>query len=377
MEGASNDSGDDNDHQRQVFDDGTEPKFDVRDMSIHEAVLKDKVHNETYRAAIKQHQDDYIKDKVVVDVRCGTGILSIFCAHAGARRVYAVEATEIAVQAQKVMQANNLSETVTVLRGFVEDVEINEKADVIVSDWMDQLLIYDYENMLGSILTARDRLLKPGGLIIPSRATLYIAPVTLPDRYSEKIDFWHNVYGIDMSAMVPWAIQDAYEDPCVETITSENLLALPQVVKHVDCYTVCIQELKMFTSSFNFQSLARAPFHGFAFWFDVEFSVPVTSPADSNTPPTQSTSNHPTISGQKRKRDDMNEAIVLSTAPDKPRTHWEQMLVYLYNPIDVEQGQQIEGSVTLTPNQEDGPNVHIRLVYKLGDRSYVREAVMR
>lgn len=40
------------------------------------------------------------------------------------------------------------------------------------------------------------------------------------------------------------------------------------------------------------------------------------------------------------------------------------MLVYLYNPIDVEQGQQIEGSVTLTPNQEDGPNVHIRLVYK-------------
>ncbi|KAF1002540.1 hypothetical protein AG4045_021274, partial [Apium graveolens] len=125
------------------------------------SMLKDKVHNETYRAAIKQHQDDYIKDKV-----------------------YAVEATEIAVQ-------------------------------------------------------------------------LYIAPVTLPDRYSEKIDFWHNVYGIDMSAMVPWAIQDAYEDPCVETITSENLLALPQVVKHVDCYTVCIQELKMFTSSFNFQSLAR------------------------------------------------------------------------------------------------------------------------
>ncbi|XP_074358426.1 putative protein arginine N-methyltransferase 6 isoform X2 [Apium graveolens] len=75
------------------------------------------------------------------------------------------------VSAQKVMRVNNLSETVTVLRGFVEDVEINEKVDVIVSDWMDQLLIYDYENIFGSILTTRDRLLKPGGLIIPSRAT--------------------------------------------------------------------------------------------------------------------------------------------------------------------------------------------------------------
>ncbi|KAK1386858.1 hypothetical protein POM88_015036 [Heracleum sosnowskyi] len=128
------------------------------------------------------------------------------------------------------MEANNLSQRVIVLRGCMEDVEIHEKVDVIVSDWMDQLLIYDYENLLGSILTARDRLLKPGGLIIPSRATLYIAPVTLPDRYNEKIDFWRNVYGIDMSAMVPWAIQDAYEDPCVETIKSENLLALPQVL---------------------------------------------------------------------------------------------------------------------------------------------------
>ncbi|KAL8103601.1 hypothetical protein AgCh_027973 [Apium graveolens] len=55
----------------------------------------------------------------------------------------------------------------------LQDVEINEKVDVIVSDWMDQLLIYDYENNLGSILTARDRLLKPGGLIIPSRARKY------------------------------------------------------------------------------------------------------------------------------------------------------------------------------------------------------------
>ncbi|KAK1361667.1 hypothetical protein POM88_046141 [Heracleum sosnowskyi] len=83
-----------------------------------------------------------------------------------------VEATEITVQAQKVMEANNPSQRVIILRGCMEDVEIHEKVDVIVSDWMDQLLIYDYENLLGSILTARDRLLKPGGLIIPSRATV-------------------------------------------------------------------------------------------------------------------------------------------------------------------------------------------------------------
>ncbi|KAL8091613.1 hypothetical protein AgCh_034026 [Apium graveolens] len=88
---------------------------------------------------------------------------------------------------------------------------------------MDQLLIYDYEslhlalatlqNILGITLTARDRLLKPGGLIIPSRATLYIAPVTLPDRYSEKIDFWHNVYGIDNNQGLQQGVTGVAKNP--------------------------------------------------------------------------------------------------------------------------------------------------------------------
>ncbi|GFS39673.1 protein arginine methyltransferase 6 [Actinidia rufa] len=55
-------------------------------VGIHEEMIKDRVRTETYRAAIMQHQN-YIAGKVVVDVGCGTGILSIFCAQAGAKRV--------------------------------------------------------------------------------------------------------------------------------------------------------------------------------------------------------------------------------------------------------------------------------------------------
>ncbi|XP_031745569.1 probable protein arginine N-methyltransferase 6 [Cucumis sativus] len=71
-------------------------------------MIKDSVRTETYRAAIMQHQSS-IAGKVVMDVGCGTGILSIFCAQAGARRVYAVDASDIAVQASEVVKANNLS----------------------------------------------------------------------------------------------------------------------------------------------------------------------------------------------------------------------------------------------------------------------------
>ncbi|KAK1373167.1 hypothetical protein POM88_029360 [Heracleum sosnowskyi] len=111
--------------------------------------------------------------------------------------VYAVDASDIAAQANEVVKANNLSETVIVLHGRVEDVEINEEVDVIISEWMGYMLLY--ESMLGSVITARDCCLKPGGLILPSTATLYMAPVTHPDRYGESIDLWRNVYGIDIA----------------------------------------------------------------------------------------------------------------------------------------------------------------------------------
>lgn len=61
-------------------------------VAVHEEMINDQVRTETYRAAIQQCQD-LIQDKVVLDVGCGTGILSLFCA-----KVYAVDASEIALQ---------------------------------------------------------------------------------------------------------------------------------------------------------------------------------------------------------------------------------------------------------------------------------------
>jgi len=67
-------------------------------IGVHEEMLKDHVRTNTYRNAIMHHKD-LISGKVVLDVGCGTGVLSIFCAFAGATRVYAVDASDIALQA--------------------------------------------------------------------------------------------------------------------------------------------------------------------------------------------------------------------------------------------------------------------------------------
>ncbi|KAL5656363.1 hypothetical protein ACJX0J_035682, partial [Zea mays] len=98
------------------------------------------------------------------------------------------------------------------------DVDLEEKVDVIISEWMGYMLLY--ESMLPSVLFARDKWLKP---------RLFIAPITNSERYEGSVDFWHDVYGIKMSALVPLAKKFTSEEPSIETIGGENVISWPAV----------------------------------------------------------------------------------------------------------------------------------------------------
>jgi len=130
-------------------------------------MLQDKTRTGSYKKAIMEHAEECFKDKVVLDVGCGTGILSFFAAQAGAKRVYAVDASDIVHTAAQVVETNGMTDIIKVVRGTVEDVElpgldeVGGGVDVIVSEWMGYLLIY--ESMLRSVIIARDRFLKPDG----------------------------------------------------------------------------------------------------------------------------------------------------------------------------------------------------------------------
>uniref|UniRef100_A0A8C6WKJ8 Protein arginine N-methyltransferase 6 n=1 Tax=Neogobius melanostomus TaxID=47308 RepID=A0A8C6WKJ8_9GOBI len=174
------------------------------DVTIHEEMIADHVRTGTYRTAILGNSEA-IRGKVVLDVGAGTGVLSMFCVQAGARKVYAVEACSIAEQAVKIIRQNNMQDKIEVIRGTVETVELPETVDVIVSEWMGYALLH--ESMLNSVLYARDKWLNPGGLILPNKAELYIAPMSDP-VVEERLYFWYNVkdqYGVDMSSMYDFA----------------------------------------------------------------------------------------------------------------------------------------------------------------------------
>ena len=122
------------------------------------------------------------------------GILSIFCAQAGARKVYAIEASELVKLTEGVSRENKVNDKITVIHSKVEDIDPNsiEKVDIIISEWMGFYLVH--EGMLDSVLFARDHFLKEDGILFPSVAKLYASPCQLPSMY----DFWDDVYGVSM-----------------------------------------------------------------------------------------------------------------------------------------------------------------------------------
>ena len=103
---------------------------------IHEEMLKDKVRTITYRNSIYQNQDLF-KDKVVLDVGCGTGILCMFAAKAGAKLVIGVDMSDIILQARQIVKDNGLEDKITLLQGKMEEVQLPvPKVDIIISEWM-------------------------------------------------------------------------------------------------------------------------------------------------------------------------------------------------------------------------------------------------
>src|SRR5262245_21079921 len=116
---------------------------------------------------------------VVLDIGTGSGVLAVAAARAGARRVYAVEATDIADVAERVFRDNGVADRVTLVRGWSRQIELPEPADVLVSEIIGNEPFE--EEILETTLDARRRLLKPAARLIPHTLTLLVRPLLIPE----------------------------------------------------------------------------------------------------------------------------------------------------------------------------------------------------
>ncbi len=166
----------------------------------HHHMLRDPVRVMAYRDAISRH----CRDRVVVEIGCGSGILSIFAAQAGARRVIAIEESAVADLARRMFEANGCGDAVDLRLGNSRDVEIDQPADVVIHEILgvDPLV----ENLLPFIDDARRRLLRPGGRLLPERIEVCCLGIELEDvpyhdqpRVLAEAAELGGLYGVDFS----------------------------------------------------------------------------------------------------------------------------------------------------------------------------------
>merc|ERR1719319_1559150 len=145
----------------------------------------------------------------MICLACSTGIPSMFAAKAGAKMVIGVDMSGIVEQAKQIIANNGLSDKITIIRGKIEEITLPdgiEKVDIIISEWMGYCLFY--ESMLDTVLYARDKWLAPNGMLFPDRATLFVSAIEDRQYKEDKINFWDNVYGFDMSCIRNVAVHE-------------------------------------------------------------------------------------------------------------------------------------------------------------------------
>ncbi|CAN4096460.1 unnamed protein product [Withania somnifera] len=297
---------------------------------IHEEMLKDVVRTKTYQNVIYKNSFLF-KDKVVLDVGAGTGILSLFCAKVGAKHVYAIECSSMADMAQEIVKLNGFSNVITVIKGKVEEIDLPvPQVDIIISEWMGYFLLY--ENMLDTVLYARDKWLVKDGIVLPDKASLCLTAIEDADYKEDKIEFWNSVYGFDMSCIRKQAMME----PIVDTVDQNQIVTNCQLLKTMDISKMTSGDAS-FTAPFKLIAERDDYIHALVAYFDVSFTK-------------------------------CHKLLGFSTGPKSRGTHWKQTVLYLEDVITLCQGEAVVGSMTVAPNKKNPRDVDIMLKYSVNGR---------
>ena len=296
---------------------------------IHEEMLKDEVRTRTYQMAILNNKHLF-EDKIVLDVGCGTGILSMFAVQAGAKHVYAVDCSSIIQQASRIVKDNGMADKMTLIQGKMEEIDCRCRGvDIIVSEWMGYFLLY--ESMLNTVLYARDKWLKPQGVVFPDKCTLWAVAIEDAEYRHDKIDWWSNVYGFNMDCIG----RTALSEPLVDIVEPNQVCSKSALIATFDIKTMK-KEDAAFAASFKIPISRKDYVHGLVAYFDVFFQ-------------------------------DCHKTIGFSTSPNHKATHWKQTVLYLPDVLTVNPGDSIDCRMTCAPNDKNPRDLDIELVYALSN----------
>ena len=283
-------------------------------IEYHRTLIADRVRNEAFYAALKAV---IVPGKTVVaDIGAGTGLLGLMASKLGAKSVYLFETAAVASVAEKIIKANRVKNC-HLIPCHSTDFTDRLQADVIVSETLGNYAFE--ENIIGTFNDARTRFLKPGGTIIPSAITQYVAPVIAP-RIDEELRAWlHAGHGIDLGVAQAMSFNNVY----VRSLANHELLGNGASAAIWD--TVDLTRAGKSTRNGEAQWTIAKPqtVYGFACWWSA----------------------------------DLKPGPHLSTGPGAANTHWEQLYFPILAPVVLKTGEKISVSLKSRSSEEAGTHL--------------------
>lgn len=271
----------------------------------HHAMLRDYVRMAAYRRAIEKAVKP---DTVALDLGCGTGILSFFTATAGARKVFAIERRpDIILLAQKLAEANGLSEQIEFIEGSssqIEESRLMPKANLLVAEILGNGILE--ENVLEFTIDARRRFLAPGAAMIPHKLDIYFFGFDSglnPNRWQEVREL-KDLYGYDFDLMGQVLCNKATMRLDRYNTLLQKSMSEPFLVKSLDLQTM---EDAVFAQRFELTAVEDGPMSGVCGYFKAHLDAETT----------------------------------LTNSPWAPSTHWTQLIYTFAAPITLKKGETL------------------------------------
>lgn len=283
-------------------------------IEYHRTLLADRVRNAAFHAALSR----VIKkgETTVADIGAGTGFLGFLAAKLGAKRVDLYEEADIGDVARRLLRHNRLPNC-RIASVHSTDVTEPDKVDLVVSETLGN---YPFEeNIIATLNDARERFLKPGGVIIPRRIEQFACPV-VGERLYRELAIWDEVgYGLDFAPAKVMSLNNIY----VRWLEPADLLDGGRAAKSWDTLIFDRRNKTTRSGEQTWKAGRDMTIYGMALWWSAE----------------------------------LVEGVSLCTSPLEPRTHWEQLYLPALTPIRVETGQTFSARLRSTTSYDKGTNV--------------------
>lgn len=229
-------------------------------MPFYHGLLSDRPRIEAFRTMIHHAVGP---GKTVVEIGAGLGTYSVLAAQAGARRVWAVESEPVIHVAEQIARVNGFEDRIEFIRGSAPDVDLPERADVLIfEDFPTRLLDGDTVALLKA---CADKYLKPSGTVLPGWARLNVAPVRAGELWASLFPFGpgnFEAFGIDWTPSAGYA----ENEPATAQLGFDTLVADPIALGEVPIHPSPEPGRLGGTAQWHPQAGAV---HGIAYWFDL------------------------------------------------------------------------------------------------------------